>query len=226
MLTLLNECCESSFLRVGMWALSNFLKGKPDVPLEKLEPAIPILSSLILTNDEVVWKEACWASLYLSQCGDEIGQAMYGAGVCSKHAKLYKRPYLSMILPTIRTVTSIMEGIKTLGEVHAAPHQKSLCLGARLTFDNGYSERMQVHDGYLLDASSHILYSPLLCEIPLPGFERYRICVSRYGLHQIIVIAVEMWHKYVKFFTETAENNQMRGPRTRVLSESPLRRVA
>ncbi|GFQ05053.1 importin subunit alpha [Phtheirospermum japonicum] len=155
MLTLLNECSERSFLRVGLWALSNFLEGKPDVPLEQLEPAIPILSSLILTNDEVVLKEACWALLYLSQCGGEIGSAMYGAGVCSKLAKLYKRAHLSMLLPTIRTVTSIVEGIKTLGE-----------------------------DGYLLDASSHILYSPLLCEIPLPGFKRYRICVSQYEVKE------------------------------------------
>ncbi|KAL3651876.1 hypothetical protein CASFOL_004878 [Castilleja foliolosa] len=37
-----------------------------------------------------------------------------------------------------------------------------------------------LEDGCLLDASSHILYSPLPCQIPLPGFERYRICVSRY----------------------------------------------
>ncbi len=35
-------------------------------------------------------------------------------------------------------------------------------------------------EGYLLDVGSHILYSPLPCRIPLPGFERFRFCVSQY----------------------------------------------
>ncbi|KAK3005313.1 hypothetical protein RJ639_016640, partial [Escallonia herrerae] len=35
-------------------------------------------------------------------------------------------------------------------------------------------------DGQLLDVSSHILYSPLPCQVPLPGFEKFRICVSQY----------------------------------------------
>ncbi|KAK6143199.1 hypothetical protein DH2020_023547 [Rehmannia glutinosa] len=41
-----------------------------------------------------------------------------------------------------------------------------------------------LEDGCLLDVSSHILYSPLSCQIPLPGFERYRICVSRYDMKE------------------------------------------
>lgn len=35
-------------------------------------------------------------------------------------------------------------------------------------------------DGCLLDVGSHILYSPLSCQIPLPGFEKFRFCVSQY----------------------------------------------
>lgn len=35
-------------------------------------------------------------------------------------------------------------------------------------------------DGCLLDVSSHILYFPLPCCIPLPGFEKLRFCVSQY----------------------------------------------
>lgn len=35
-------------------------------------------------------------------------------------------------------------------------------------------------DGCLLDVKSHILYSPLPCQIPLPGFETFRFCVSQY----------------------------------------------
>lgn len=35
-------------------------------------------------------------------------------------------------------------------------------------------------DGCLLDVGSHILYSPLPCQTPLPGFERFWFCISQY----------------------------------------------
>ncbi|XP_057249582.1 uncharacterized protein LOC104893213 isoform X1 [Beta vulgaris subsp. vulgaris] len=41
--------------------------------------------------------------------------------------------------------------------------------------------RSCLEDGRLLDADSHILYSPLPCRVPLPGFEGLRFCVSQYG---------------------------------------------
>ncbi|KAK4382944.1 hypothetical protein Sango_2823600 [Sesamum angolense] len=42
-----------------------------------------------------------------------------------------------------------------------------------------------VNLGWLFaDVSSHILYSPLTCQIPLPGFEGYRLCVSRYDMRE------------------------------------------
>ncbi|KAL7126194.1 hypothetical protein ABFS83_14G169100 [Erythranthe nasuta] len=53
---------------------------------------------------------------------------------------------------------------KTIRSTYVTPHWIHSCL----------------EDGCLLDVSSHILYSPLSCEIPLPGFEGYRVCVSRY----------------------------------------------
>ncbi|XP_035541604.1 DNA topoisomerase 2-binding protein 1-A [Juglans regia] len=40
--------------------------------------------------------------------------------------------------------------------------------------------RSCLEDECLLDVGSHILYSPLPCRIPLPGFERFRFCVSQY----------------------------------------------
>ncbi|XP_030934131.1 DNA topoisomerase 2-binding protein 1-A [Quercus lobata] len=40
--------------------------------------------------------------------------------------------------------------------------------------------RSCLEEEYLLDVGSHILYSPLPCRIPLPGFERFRVCVSQY----------------------------------------------
>ncbi|CAH2067715.1 unnamed protein product, partial [Thlaspi arvense] len=40
--------------------------------------------------------------------------------------------------------------------------------------------RSCLEDGCLLDVSSHILYSPLPCQTPLPGFESLRFCASQY----------------------------------------------
>ncbi|KAL0413648.1 UNVERIFIED_CONTAM: hypothetical protein Sradi_1566500 [Sesamum radiatum] len=56
------------------------------------------------------------------------------------------------------------------------------------TFGSTYVTTHWIHsclqDGCLLDVSSHILYSPLTCQIPLPGFEGYRLCVSRYDMRE------------------------------------------
>ncbi|CAH8354700.1 unnamed protein product [Eruca vesicaria subsp. sativa] len=40
--------------------------------------------------------------------------------------------------------------------------------------------RSCLEDGCLLDVSSHILYSPLPCQTPLPGFQSLHFCVSHY----------------------------------------------
>ncbi|KAL8110317.1 hypothetical protein AgCh_026155 [Apium graveolens] len=37
-----------------------------------------------------------------------------------------------------------------------------------------------LEDGQLLDIGSHILYSPLPCQIPLPGFQSFHFCISQY----------------------------------------------
>lgn len=43
---------------------------------------------------------------------------------------------------------------------------------------------MLLKEGCLLNVSSHILYAPLSCQIPLPGFEGYRLCVSQYNVKE------------------------------------------
>ncbi|XP_042507747.1 DNA topoisomerase 2-binding protein 1-A-like isoform X2 [Macadamia integrifolia] len=40
--------------------------------------------------------------------------------------------------------------------------------------------RSCLEDGCILDVGSHLLYSPLCCQIPLPGFGGFRFCVSQY----------------------------------------------
>ncbi|CAK7346916.1 unnamed protein product [Dovyalis caffra] len=40
--------------------------------------------------------------------------------------------------------------------------------------------RSCLEGGCLLDVGSHVIYSPLPCRIPLPGFENFRFCISQY----------------------------------------------
>ncbi|KAG4937870.1 hypothetical protein JHK85_044598 [Glycine max] len=49
--------------------------------------------------------------------------------------------------------------------------------GKLFCFSNLYPEEKA---GSLLDVDSHILYSPLPCRVPLPGFESFRFCFSQY----------------------------------------------
>ena len=42
------------------------------------------------------------------------------------------------------------------------------------------SNKLVMKDGCLWDTNGHILYSPLPCCVPLPGFENIRFCVSQY----------------------------------------------
>eukprot|EP00268_Persea_americana_P053257 TRINITY_DN6013_c0_g1_i4.p1 TRINITY_DN6013_c0_g1~~TRINITY_DN6013_c0_g1_i4.p1 ORF type:complete len:814 (-),score=125.40 TRINITY_DN6013_c0_g1_i4:2532-4973(-) len=40
--------------------------------------------------------------------------------------------------------------------------------------------RFCLEEGYMVDVGSHILYSPLPCQVPLPGFECLKFCISQY----------------------------------------------
>ncbi|CAL5206616.1 unnamed protein product [Lathyrus oleraceus] len=48
------------------------------------------------------------------------------------------------------------------------------------TYISSHWIRSCLENGSLLDVDSHIIYSPLPCRVPLPGFESLRFCVSQY----------------------------------------------
>ncbi|KAI4388096.1 hypothetical protein MLD38_000459 [Melastoma candidum] len=49
-----------------------------------------------------------------------------------------------------------------------------------VTYVSSHWIRSCLEDRSLLDVGSHILYSPLSCQVPLPGFESFQFCVSQY----------------------------------------------
>ncbi|XP_010521303.1 PREDICTED: DNA topoisomerase 2-binding protein 1-A-like [Tarenaya hassleriana] len=51
---------------------------------------------------------------------------------------------------------------------------------SQTTYVSSHWVRSCLEDGCLLDVGSHILYSPLPCQTPFPGFQSFRLCVSQY----------------------------------------------
>ncbi|XP_056693794.1 uncharacterized protein [Spinacia oleracea] len=64
-------------------------------------------------------------------------------------------------------------------ECHGAINRPTSTL--RTTYVSSHWVRSCLEDGRLLDVDSHILYSPLPCRVPLPGFEGLRFCSSQYA---------------------------------------------
>ncbi|KAA8546448.1 hypothetical protein F0562_002813 [Nyssa sinensis] len=56
----------------------------------------------------------------------------------------------------------------------------SVADATRSTHVSSHWIRSCLEDGCLLDVGSHILFSPLPCRIPLPGFKSFRLCISQY----------------------------------------------
>ncbi|OMP05431.1 hypothetical protein COLO4_08845 [Corchorus olitorius] len=63
-------------------------------------------------------------------------------------------------------------------ECHGVITKSAIC--SQSTYVSTHWIRSCLEDGCLLDVASHILYSPLPCRIPFPGFESFRFCVSQY----------------------------------------------
>lgn len=47
---------------------------------------------------------------------------------------------------------------------------------------------MSSQDAQLLDVGSHILYSPLPCDIPLHGFSSFKFCISQYDVKERLLL--------------------------------------
>ncbi|KAE9591654.1 putative importin-alpha, importin-beta-binding domain, importin subunit alpha [Lupinus albus] len=110
LLALLNENAKISMLRNATWTLSNFCRGKPQPPFEKVRPALPTLKCLVHSNDEEVLTDACWALSCLSDGTNDKIQAVIEAGVCTRLVELLLHPSPTVLIPALRTVGNIVTG--------------------------------------------------------------------------------------------------------------------
>ncbi|XP_061372178.1 uncharacterized protein LOC133314681 isoform X2 [Gastrolobium bilobum] len=101
----------------------------------------------------------CFSNLFPEERRAEIVQwiSQGGGEVVSRQTK-QSVPYIIECHGVTPRLTGDSESI------HISSHWIRSCLEA----------------GSLLEVDSHILYSPLPCRVPLPGFESFRFCVSQY----------------------------------------------
>jgi importin subunit alpha-6/7 len=68
----LNHGAKLSFVRNATWTLSNFLRGRPPPDFSAIEPCLPMLATLIHSEDVDVLTDGMWALSYLTDTDDEV----------------------------------------------------------------------------------------------------------------------------------------------------------
>lgn len=82
-------------------------------------------------------------------------------------------------------------------ECHGLIPRSAVVSGTTIVSSHWVKSCLEV--GQLVDVSSHILYSPLPCRVPLPGFEEFRFCVSQYEEKDRCLLHNLCYHLGAKF---------------------------
>eukprot|EP01038_Epipyxis_sp_PR26KG_P012354 gene12354-16568_t len=107
----INHPASLSLLKNCTWSLSNMCRGKPQVPLQMIRPALPILSNLILQNvDQEIVIDATWALSYISDGEDKRIQAVVELGVVPHFINMLTSGKIPLIVPALRTLGNIVSG--------------------------------------------------------------------------------------------------------------------
>lgn len=90
-------------------------------------------------------------------------------------------------------------------ECHGSMNNAIHC-NSHATLISSHWIRCCLEESAMLDVGSHILYKPLPCRIPLPGFESMRFCVSQYEEKERILLR-NLCHVLGAKFTEKLSRN-------------------
>jgi len=113
---LLHLCTPESkmtLLRNATWTLSNLCRGKPQVPLDVIKSALPILGQLLFVDDEEVLTDVCWTFSYISDDtspeNDKITEVV-SSGAVTRLVELLEHGSDSVKHPVLRTIGNIVTG--------------------------------------------------------------------------------------------------------------------
>ncbi len=118
LIEILSKPARLTMTRNAVWCLSNLCRGKnPPVDFSKVEPALPILATLLFNQDVDVLADACWAISYLSDGPNEKIQKIIEANVCRRLVELLMHGSLNVVQAALRAVGNIVTGDDTQTQV-------------------------------------------------------------------------------------------------------------
>lgn len=99
-----------SLLRNATWALSNLCRGKPQPNFDTVRIAIPLVYTLLSSQDLEIVVDACWTASYLSDGPNNKIQAVIDGGLVPQLVNLMKHASPKVHIPALRAVGNIVTG--------------------------------------------------------------------------------------------------------------------
>lgn len=100
-----------SFLRNIVWLMSNLCRNKnPPPPFSRIQPLIPVLSSLLDHEDDQVLADACWALSYVTDNEESKIETVVHAGAVPRLVRLLGHTNPAIVTPALRSVGNIVTG--------------------------------------------------------------------------------------------------------------------
>ena len=104
------ESPNMSLLRNATWLLSNLCRAKPVPAFALLQPALPYLKKLLVSNDADILSDACWAASYLTDGDDARIEGFVRTGVVERFCELMQHNSDTITTPAVRVIGNIVSG--------------------------------------------------------------------------------------------------------------------
>lgn len=106
-----NEDTSIKFLRNIVWLMSNLCRNKnPSPPVEHVKLLLPVLSKLLLSNDDRVLIDSCWALVYVTDDDNNMIQEVVETDAVARLVDLLETDNTSIIMPALRSIGNIVTG--------------------------------------------------------------------------------------------------------------------
>jgi len=110
LLSFINSKIPLSLLRVCTWLMSNLLRNKPQPPIAKVLPLLPLLFNCLALNDQEVNIDALWALAYFVDGENERIERLASASVLKLVVNFLAHPSPVVVTPALRLMGNVVTG--------------------------------------------------------------------------------------------------------------------